>query len=64
MLPELVDPLTHLHAQPRGLGKPLLEALVPKETLEVLSLWEDRKKTWLDDKVISTARELDAAITS
>lgn len=62
--PELASPLKYLHSQGGGLGKPLLEALVPKETLEILSLWEDRKKTWLDDKVASTARELDAVSTA
>ncbi|BGP65975.1 hypothetical protein NBRC10512_007362 [Rhodotorula toruloides] len=62
--PELASPLKYLHSQGGGLGKPLLEALVPKETLEILSLWEDRKKTWLADKVTSTARELDAVSTA
>ncbi|BGP35397.1 pH-response regulator protein palA/rim20 [Rhodotorula toruloides] len=57
---ELASPLTYLYSQGGGLGKPLLEALMPRETLEILSLWEDRKKTWLDDKIVSTARELDA----
>ncbi|BGP03504.1 pH-response regulator protein palA/rim20 [Rhodotorula toruloides] len=62
--PELASPLTYLHSQGGGLGEPLLEALVPKETLETLSLWEDRKKTWLDDKIVSTAQELDALSTA
>ncbi|BGP27682.1 pH-response regulator protein palA/rim20 [Rhodotorula toruloides] len=62
--PELASPLTHLHRRAGGLGKPLLEALVPRETLEVLSLWEDRKKTWLEDKVVSVAHELDAVVTT
>lgn len=57
LAPELADPLAHLHS-------PLFAALVPREVAEVLDLWEDRKRGWLDDKVVAPAKDLDAAASS
>ncbi|GAA5850405.1 hypothetical protein JCM9279_001404 [Rhodotorula babjevae] len=54
---ELADPLAHLRA-------PLFAALVPREVSQVLDLWEDRKRGWLDDKVALPAKDLDAAASS
>ncbi|GAA5908503.1 hypothetical protein JCM8208_002648 [Rhodotorula glutinis] len=57
LAPELADPLAHLRS-------PLFAALVPREVAEVLDLWEDRKRGWLDDKVVAPAKDLDAAASS
>ena len=54
LAPELADPLAHLR-------NPFFAALVPREVGEVLDLWEDRKRGWLDDKVALPAKDLDAA---
>ncbi|GAA5947758.1 hypothetical protein JCM3775_002946, partial [Rhodotorula graminis] len=57
LAPELADPLAHLR-------NPLFAALVPREVAEVLDLWEDRKRGWLDDKVAGPAKDLDATASS
>ncbi|GJN94361.1 hypothetical protein Rhopal_007435-T1 [Rhodotorula paludigena] len=61
LAPELLDPLSHLHAGAGGLGRPFLEALIPREAGEVLALWDDRKKMRLEEGVLRPAKELDAA---
>ncbi|GAA5998864.1 Rim20p [Rhodotorula paludigena] len=61
LAPELLDPLSHLHAGAGGLGRPFLEALIPREAGEVLALWDDRKKERLEEGVLRPAKELDAA---
>ncbi|GAA5869485.1 hypothetical protein JCM1840_005479 [Sporobolomyces johnsonii] len=46
--PEILHPLSYLHPNTGGLGRPLFEALVPREVSEVMRLWEDRKKEWVE----------------
>ncbi|GAA5824059.1 hypothetical protein JCM3770_004945, partial [Rhodotorula araucariae] len=53
LAPELADPLPSLRT-------PLFAALVPREVGAVLELWEDRKRTALEEKVLLPAKELDS----
>ncbi|GAA6017786.1 hypothetical protein JCM10207_000501 [Rhodosporidiobolus poonsookiae] len=57
LAPELADPLSFL-------PNPLFASLVPKETHEVLALWEDRKKEWLENAFEREVRDLDASAAS
>ncbi|GAA6037543.1 hypothetical protein JCM8097_008246 [Rhodosporidiobolus ruineniae] len=59
----LAQPITPpaLDAAPK---RPWLRQLVPKEVGEVLALWEDRKREWLDGVFEAEVKELESAATS
>ncbi|GAA5908302.1 hypothetical protein JCM5296_000511 [Sporobolomyces johnsonii] len=62
--PEILHPLSYLHANAGGLGRPLFEALVPREVSEVVRLWEDRKKEWVERVARGRVGELEREATS
>ncbi|TNY20372.1 BRO1-like domain-containing protein [Rhodotorula diobovata] len=51
--PTLAAPLAHLRAPA------IFAALVPRQVAEVLELWEDRKRGWVDERVEARARALE-----
>ncbi|GAA5926339.1 hypothetical protein JCM1841_005538 [Sporobolomyces salmonicolor] len=62
--PELLHPLSYLHPNAGGLGTPLFEALVPREVGEVVRLWEDRKRDWVERVARGRMGELEREATS
>jgi hypothetical protein len=60
--PEVQDPIGLLHDRPGGLGKPLLESLIPYGVHLAVSVYDDRKDTLVRTELAERVNELDALL--
>lgn len=58
--PEIEDPISALHEDQGGLGRPLFQTLVPYGVHLAISVYEDRKDSLIRDEVEAKIDELDA----
>jgi programmed cell death 6-interacting protein len=60
--PEVQDPIAHLHDRQGGLGRPLLDALIPYGVHLAVSVYEDRKDALVRNELAGRADELDSLL--
>jgi programmed cell death 6-interacting protein len=61
--PEVQDPIVYLHDRQGGLGRPLLDALIPYGVHLAVSVYDDRKDALIRNDLAGRAEELDSLLS-